>query len=53
MHLSVYAPDVETAHYITEEVEARLREKFGPVRVVIHIEPPNYHSDQISYASEP
>ena len=53
MHLIVYAPDVETAHYITTEVEARLKEKFGPARVVIHIEPPNYHSDQISYASEP
>lgn len=53
MHLIVYAPDVETAHYITEEVEARLREKFGPVRVVIHVEPPNYQSDQISYTSEP
>lgn len=51
MHLIVYAPDVETAHYITEQVEARLAEEFGSVRVVIHIEPPNYQSDQISYDS--
>lgn len=51
MHLIVYAPDVETAHYITEEVEARLAERFGLVRVVIHVEPPNYQSDQISFDS--
>lgn len=51
MHLIVYVPDVETAYYITKEVEARLTEQFGPARVVIHIEPPNYDSDQISYDS--
>lgn len=51
MHLIVYAPDVETAHYITEEVEARLEERFGPVRAVIHIEPPDYQSDSISFDS--
>lgn len=51
MHLIVYAPDVETAHYITEEVEARLEERFGPVRAVIHIEPPDYQSDRISFDS--
>ena len=49
MHLIVDADDVETAHRITEEVEARLEEKFSPVRVLIHVEPPEYKSDRISY----
>ncbi|MCW5316629.1 cation diffusion facilitator family transporter [Nostoc sp. KVJ3] len=49
MHLIVDAPDVETAHHITEEVESRLEEKFRPVRILIHIEPPAYKSEQISF----
>lgn len=49
MHLIVDADDVETAHRITEGVEARLEEKFNPVRVLIHVEPPEYKSDRISY----
>lgn len=52
MHLIVDATDVETAHQITEEVETRLEERYGPVRITIHVEPPNYSSDQISYGSE-
>lgn len=52
MHLIVDAADVETAHRITEEVEARLEERFSPVRILIHIEPPAYQSDLISYDSE-
>jgi divalent metal cation (Fe/Co/Zn/Cd) transporter len=48
MHLIVDAPDVETAHQITEEVEARLEARFYPVRAVIHIEPPDYRSERIS-----
>lgn len=51
MHLVVEARDVLTAHEITEEVEARLAEKYRPVRVMIHVEPPTYKSDQISYGS--
>ena len=51
MHMIVDAVDVETAHRITEEVEARLEERFSPVRILIHVEPPAYHSDQISYDS--
>jgi cation diffusion facilitator family transporter len=51
MHLIVDAEDVETAHQITEEVEARLEQKFSPVRVLIHVEPPNYKSEQISFES--
>ncbi|MCC5606772.1 cation diffusion facilitator family transporter [Nostoc sp. CHAB 5834] len=49
MHLIVDAPDVETAHHITEEVESRLEERFRPVRILIHVEPPAYKSEQISF----
>ncbi len=52
MHLIVDAPDVATAHQITEAVEARLEERFSPVRVLIHVEPPNYQSDCISFGSK-
>ena len=52
MHLIVDAVDVETAHRITEEVEAHLEERFNPVRILIHVEPPAYVSAQISYDSE-
>ena len=49
MHLIVDAPDVETAHHITEEVESRLEERFRPVRILIHVEPPTCKSEQISF----
>ncbi|AFY56643.1 cation diffusion facilitator family transporter [Rivularia sp. PCC 7116] len=49
MHLIVAARDVKTAHQITEEVESCLEEKFNPVRILIHVEPPNYKSNQISF----
>ncbi|WP_445630864.1 cation diffusion facilitator family transporter [Nostoc sp. DSM 114167] len=49
MHLIVDASDVETAHQITEEVESRLEERFRPVRILIHVEPPAYKSEQISF----
>jgi cation diffusion facilitator family transporter len=52
MHLIVDAPDVESAHQITEEVESRLAEKFNPVRVVIHIEPPDYQRDRLTFSRE-
>jgi cation diffusion facilitator family transporter len=51
MHLIVDAQDVETAHAITETVEARLAEKYSPVRVMIHVEPPQYQDNQISYGA--
>lgn len=50
MHLIVEANDVETAHQITEAVEAQLEERYGPARINIHVEPPAYVSDQISYS---
>jgi cation diffusion facilitator family transporter len=49
MHLIVDSPDVETAHHITEEVERRLEERFSPVRILIHVEPPAYKSERISF----
>jgi cation diffusion facilitator family transporter len=49
MHLIVDAPDVETAHQITEVVERRLEERFHPVRILIHVEPPTYQSSHISF----
>lgn len=49
MHLIVSAADVETAHQITEAVEDRLEERFSPARILIHIEPPSYTSDHITY----
>jgi cation diffusion facilitator family transporter len=52
MHLIVSAEDVETAHAITEAVEARLTQQFSPVRILIHVEPPDYHSDQITFDEE-
>ena len=52
MHLIVDAPDVETAHHITEEVESRLEERFRPVRILIHVEPPGYKSEQISFETK-
>ncbi|PSB56691.1 cation-efflux pump, partial [Chroococcidiopsis cubana CCALA 043] len=47
----IYSSDIETAHYIAEEVEARLRDRYGSVRVAIRVEPHNCQSDQISYES--
>ena len=52
MHLIVSAQDVETAHAITEAVEARLSQQFSPVRILIHVEPPDYRSDQITFDEE-
>ncbi len=49
MHLILDAKDVETAHRITEEVESRLEDKFSPARIVIHVEPPAYTSNKISF----
>ncbi|WP_338442461.1 cation diffusion facilitator family transporter [Synechococcus elongatus IITB4] len=52
MHLIVDATDVATAHQITEAVENRLAERYAPIRVTIHVEPPNYQSPQITYGSD-
>ena len=52
MHLIVDAPDVETAHDITEEVEKQLEQRFHPVRILIHVEPPAYQSQSITFEAE-
>ncbi|MDJ1168454.1 cation diffusion facilitator family transporter [Roseofilum sp. BLCC_M154] len=49
MHLIVDAIDVATSHEITEAVEDHLERKYHPVRVLIHVEPPDYQSDQITF----
>lgn len=46
MHLVTSAKDVETSHRITEEVERRLDERFGPVSATIHVEPLAYAHGQ-------
>lgn len=49
MHLVVAAQDVATAHDITEAVEQKLEERFAPARILIHVEPPDYSSDAVTY----
>ncbi|MGB3695369.1 MAG: cation diffusion facilitator family transporter [Spirulinaceae cyanobacterium] len=49
MHLIVEVKDVQTAHHITEEIETSLKAEFSPVRVLIHVEPLNYESHNISF----
>ena len=49
MHLIVEPKDVVSAHDITEHVEQQLEETFGPIRVTIHVEPPSYREEHISY----
>ena len=51
MHLIVDTDDLIEAHLITEEIEDRLEERFGTVRVLIHVEPPEYEEDDISFGS--
>lgn len=42
MHLTTSVKDVETSHRITEEIERKLTERFGPVHATIHVEPESY-----------
>ncbi|CAN1209744.1 cation diffusion facilitator family transporter [Tumidithrix helvetica PCC 7403] len=50
MHMIVAPADVESAHQITEAVEERLHDRFDPARITIHVEPPDYHSDRVTYS---
>ncbi|WP_448515242.1 cation diffusion facilitator family transporter [Parathermosynechococcus lividus] len=50
MHLIVETEDVTAAHGITEEVEAALQAQYGPARIVIHVEPQDYQSSQITFS---
>ena len=49
MHLIVEPKDVLSAHNITEQIEQRLEQQFGPTRVTIHVEPPSYVEPEISF----
>lgn len=51
MHLIVNTEDLFTAHEITEQIEESLEARFGTVRVLIHVEPPEYQENQISFGS--
>ena len=51
MHLIVDTDDIFIAHQITEQIEDRLEKSFGTVRVLIHVEPPEYKEDDISFGS--
>ncbi|AFY71395.1 cation diffusion facilitator family transporter [Thalassoporum mexicanum PCC 7367] len=52
MHMVVAPQDVETAHDITERVEDLLLNRYAPARITIHVEPPEYESDRITYTSQ-
>jgi cation diffusion facilitator family transporter len=49
MHLIVEPQDVVAAHKITEQVEDHLESVYGPARITIHVEPPDYREPTISY----
>ena len=49
MHLIVEPTEVTAAHAITEAIENELEQRFSPVRIMIHVEPPSYRSDQLSF----
>ena len=49
MHMVVDTDDLPTAHSITERVEERLEQRFGPVRCTIHLEPKDYAEQQITF----
>ncbi|MEO0537246.1 MAG: cation diffusion facilitator family transporter [Cyanobacteria bacterium P01_A01_bin.123] len=51
MHLIVEPKDVESAHDITETVEASLERAYGPARITIHVEPQNYKEPTITYGA--
>ncbi len=52
MHLIVDTDDMVAAHQITEMIEDSLEKRFGTVRVLIHVEPPEYEEDHISFGSK-
>lgn len=49
MHLVVEPTDVAKAHEITEAIEEKLEQYYGPARITIHIEPYGYTSREITY----
>ncbi|MCC0177686.1 cation transporter [Waterburya agarophytonicola K14] len=51
MHLIVDTDDIFIAHQITEQIEDLLEKRFGNVRVLIHVEPPEYEENEISFGN--
>ena len=51
MHLIVDTDDLFMAHEITEKIEDNLEKSFGTVRVLIHVEPPEYEENELSFGS--
>ncbi|MEO1341625.1 MAG: cation diffusion facilitator family transporter [Cyanobacteria bacterium J06635_13] len=51
MHLVVDTDDLIVAHQITEQIEDKLEQRFGTVRVLIHVEPKEYEENSISFGS--
>lgn len=49
MHLVVQPTDLRAAHTVTEAVEDRLEELYGPARITIHLEPREYTEEAITY----
>ncbi|MEA5450853.1 cation diffusion facilitator family transporter [Leptolyngbya sp. CCNP1308] len=49
MHLVVQPTDIRAAHTVTEAVEDRLEELYGPARITIHLEPREYTEEAITY----
>lgn len=49
MHLVVQPTDIRAAHTVTEAVEERLEELYGPARITIHLEPREYTEEAITY----
>ncbi|MBE9140023.1 cation transporter [Nodosilinea sp. LEGE 07088] len=49
MHMVVQPTDIRAAHNITEAVENRLEEIYGPARITIHVEPREYTEETITY----
>lgn len=47
MHLVLNVKDLETAHEITEAIERLLEQRYDPVRIVIHMEPPEYAENAV------
>ncbi len=49
MHIVVAVEDIATAHRITDKIEAILDSNYAPVRVTIHVEPPDFISHRLTY----
>ena len=53
MHMVVAPQDIKAAHAITDEVERKLKEKYGLVHATIHLEPYDHIEPLESYLQRP